>query len=370
MSMTKTILASVLGVAIAVGIGVSYVRKNNPDVAKKMDLVSGSKVTLKGLITSEKEAFFKDPEVIKLFEKNGFDIQYERWASGKIAQAKSTAEFGEYKDFVFPPGIQTATAVQKHLKGKDFQVFYSPMVIGSWEPIESILFQNGFIQRTDSVSYLDMEKFLIASSKKVRWKDLKGSEAYPVSKVISVGTTDATTSNSSKMFISLASYVFNGNEMVTTQEQSDKVIPSIRQMMVAQGSRPTSSTNMIQDYMVMGAGKAPMIFLYEQEWLTETAKSSRDLNGAKMKMIYPKPTIFTKHIMIGFNPEVEKFVDFLNTNPDIRAKAVQYGFRQAGKNDLVESNRKSVSMPANILDVIDPPTYDTLDYITQAVEAK
>ncbi len=370
MSVMKTILASALGLAIIAGVGVSYVRKNNPEVAKKMDIVSGSKVTLKGLITSEKEAFFKDPDVIKIFQSNGFDIQYERWASGKIAQVKNINEFGEYKDFVFPPGIQTATAVKQNLKGKDFQVFYSPMVVGSWEPVEEILVKNGYANQVDGVSYLDMDKFLKASTQKVRWKDLKGSDAYPVNKVLSIGTTDATTSNSSKMFISLASYIFNGSEMVTTQEELQKVTPSIRQMMIAQGSRPTSSTNMIQDYTVMGMGKSPMIFLYEQEWVTETAKSNHELNGTKMKVIYPKPTIFTKHVLIGFNPDVEKFADFMNTNIEIRQMAVKYGFRQSGKNDLVDSQKKVVILPANILDVIDPPSYDLLESMTQVIEAK
>ena len=78
-----------------------------------------------------------------------------------------------------------------------------------------------------------------------------------------ISTSDARFSNSSKMYMGLTSYIYNQNEIIQTQEQADKIIPNIKQMMASQGNRESSSTNLFTDYNSIGMGKAPMIFVYE-----------------------------------------------------------------------------------------------------------
>ncbi|NCP98018.1 hypothetical protein GW796_08955 [archaeon] len=89
-------------------------------------------VVLKGVVTSEKEKFFKDERVKAEFINNGFDVQVTRMTSDKITAANKLADFGEYADFVFPSSVPVSEKVKSTFKSSQaHNVFYSPMVIAT-----------------------------------------------------------------------------------------------------------------------------------------------------------------------------------------------------------------------------------------------
>ena len=90
-----------------------------------------------------------------------------------------------------------------------------------------------------------------------------------------------------------------------------------------------------------------------------------------MKLVYPTPTMFTKHVLIGFNPKAQKIVDILTNNAEIKKVAADYEFRFAGNNELVNKAKTvGVDVPETVIDVIDPPSFDTLEYIVNQIETK
>ena len=324
-------------------------------------------VVLKGIITSEKENFFRDERVTAIFKKEGLDIQFERWASGKMAKVSDIKEFGEYADFVFPPGVQTSDKIKNNLKrAQAYNVFYSPMVVATWKPIEEILKNNNLTIQTNSYTALDMNKFLPLMSNKVKWRDFKKSDENKIKKKVLIFTSDARYSNAAKMFIALTGYIYNNGEVITTQEQVNKISPMIKNLMNAQGHRESSSTNLLQDYMAIGMGKTPLVFGYESEFVEQVVKNKAA--NPKMVLMYPSPTMFTKHVMVIFKPEAKKLVNLMLTNKELQQIASEYGFRFAGNNHVKESAAKyGLTIPEEVVDVVDPPSFDILEQMVTVI---
>lgn len=367
----KKIVLALFVICLIGAIGYSYWDKQkNKSQQEQAETVKSQRVVLNGIITSEKESFFKDERVKKIFENNNIEFNFERWTSDKIVQAKTVADFGKSNDFVFPSGVQVSDKMKQTIKGAQaYNIFYSPMVIATWTPIVGILDANGLLKTKGEYKALDMEKFFPLMSNKTKWKDMKQSDAYPVNKNVLIYTSDARFSNSSKMFIALAGYIYNKGDVVTTEEGAEQVIPRIKQLMDAQGSRESSSINLFTDYTSVGIGKTPLIFVYESQMVEYAVKNKGLTNG--MEILYPSPTLFTKHVLITFNDKSQKLIDLFNTNEELKKVASDYGFRFSGNNVLVEKAKAvGVKIPVSVVDAIDPPSFDVLEKMIQAVEQK
>lgn len=367
----KNVVVVIFAVSLLSAIGFSVMKKQKSEqVISAEQIEQKGKLVIKGIVTSEKESFFKDERVIKIFNDNDIDLHIQRWSSGKIAQATKTEDFGEYSDFVFPPGVQTSDKVKNTIKGAQaYNIFYSPMIVATWKPIVDILNSNNLIENKKGYQSLKMQEFLNVVDNKTKWKDLKNSSEYDVNKNVLIYTSDARYSNASKMYMGLTSYVYNNSEIISSQENINNVLPKIKNMMAAQGNRESSSTNLFTDYTAIGMGKAPMIFVYESEFLEFAFRNNKLPDN--MTFLYPSPTLFTKHVMVGFNPKAQKLVDLLNNNEELKLIAADYGFRFTGNNKLVEkANKLNIKIPETVVDVIDPPSFDVLEQLVNSVESK
>lgn len=360
MSFVKIAAIVVCGTVLAGALYVSSTKEGGLSLKKT--------VALKGVITSEKENFFKDVRVQKIFADNGLDVQVTRMASGKIAEAKTSEEL-QNADFVFPSGIQTSDKVKNNFKtAQTYNIFYSPMVIATWTPIVDILKQNSLIKKTSQYEALDLVNFMKLAENGTRWKDLKGSTDYSVNKVVLISSTDSRFSNAAKMYVALNSYILNDSNMVSNSQEISKVMPTLKKIIQSQGNRESSSTNMMSDYMSIGRGKVPLMFAYESEFLENAFKN----NGLKkdMTLLYPTPTIFTKHVLVALHSNSQSLVDLFKSNSELKQIAAEYGFRFEGESDIVKKAKTiGVTIPDTLVDVIDPPNYDILDEIAKQVEA-
>ncbi len=362
MSLAK--ISAIIACAIVLG-GAIYVSstKDGGGISMKGNTV------VKGVITSEKENFFKDERVQKIFADNHFDVQVTRMSSGQIAEAKTLQDV-QNADFIFPSGIQTSEKVKTNFKNSQtYNIFYSPMVIATWTPIVDILKQNNLVKKTSQYDALDLSQFMKLAENRTRWKDLKGSADYSVNKIVLISSTDSRFSNAAKMYVALNSYILNDSNMVSTSQDVDKVMPTLKKIIQAQGNRESSSTNIMSDYMSIGRGKVPMMFAYESEFLENAFKN----NGLKkdMALLYPTPTIFTKHVMVLTNSKAQPLVDLFKSNSDLKKIASEYGFRFDGEAGIVAKAKSiNVSIPDTLVDVIDPPSYDILDEMAKKVEDK
>ncbi len=344
-------LVLVIGVVVAVG-------------SQVLGRLAPAAAPVKGLIGSEKLPFFQDQRVIDAFRKAGFDVTVATAGSRQIASSNLTGQ-----DFAFPAGVPAAQKVRTDHPGSTSYVpFYTPMAIATWKPIVDLLTQAGVIHQRNGYLALDVAAYMDLVNKDTRWSDLPNNTAYSVNKSILVTTTDVRTSNSAAMYLSIVSYVANGNNIVELGPSAPTLAQQLAPLFLKQGFSETSTEGPFDDYLVQGIGKAPMVMVYESQFIARAAANDGSITP-DMELVYPEPTIFSKHTLVSLTPTGQRLGDFLTTDPGIRALATDYGFRTSdteGFKNFVTSH--NLSVPDTLIDVIDPPTYESLEAMITTLE--
>ena len=335
-------------------------------------LEAGRQVSVRGLIGSEKEAYFADQRVVKALAAQGITVTVEKAGSRAIAARYDASKY----DFGFPSGAPAAARLKAQAKATAvFTPFYTPMVFASWRPIAEILVANGLAERKGEIYYVvDLPGLMALVEKGTRWRELKKSEAFATSKAVLVNSTDVRTSNSAAMYLALASYLANNQQIVQSQEDVDRVLPVVAPLFLRQGFQEQSSAGPFEDYLALGMGKAPLLMAYESQliefWLKHPDKlKSNDANS--MVVMYPKPTVYSKHVLVPYTPAGVRLGTVLENDPALRALAHEYGYRTGGEQRGPELwTQRGIAVPEVLVDVIDPPSHEWLERMTVAIEAR
>lgn len=349
-----------VGLAILLIIGVGY-----GILSSARDTLGPGAVTLHGLIGSEKGPFFSDPRVAAALKRGGFVVNVSTAGSRQIAAANLSTE-----DFAFPAGVPAAEKIRvDHAGSKAVVPFYTPMAIATWKPIVDLLVAAHVATTSAGVTTMNVAAYMKLVDTNTRWKDLPGNTTYPVNKSILVTSTDVRKSNSAAMYLALASYVANGDNIVENDAQVTPIMDRLAPLFLRQGFVASSSEEPFDDYLVQGIGKSPMVMIYESQFIQRAAAADGSITP-QMVLMYPDPTIFSKHTFVGLTPNGIRLGDFLTTDPEMRSLATQYGFRTtdtAAFTKFVADHQLSV--PASIINVIDPPTYEALESMITRLEA-
>ncbi len=365
----KRLLGPVLAILLLLGIGVAGYRSYSQKTSIESARLDAEKMeTVRGLIGSEKEGFFNDPRLQAILRKNGLNVQFEKVGSRAIAQRTDLKSF----DFAHPAGAPAALKIQQNIKAQQvFTPFFTPMVLASWTQLLPTLEREGLVKKeADNYYLVDMPRFVELMDKGVRWKDLKDNTAYAVSKSVLISSTDVRRSNSGAMYLALASYVANGNNVVQSEAELQKVLPLMSSIFLKQGFQESSSAGPFEDYVSMGMGKAPMVMIYESQFLEYLGRQAGKPNPS-MVLIYPKPTLFTKHVFVGISARGVKLGQLLESDPELQALAVEYGFRTNAQAPFLKAIAdKKWPVPAVLVDVIDPPSFEVLEHMIAEIEKK
>lgn len=349
-----------IGLAILLIVGVGY-----GILSSVRDSVGPGAVPLRGLIGSEKAPFFADARVTAALRRGGFVVSVSTAGSRQIAGADLSGD-----DFAFPAGVPAAEKIRKdHVGSQAFVPFYTPMAIATWKPIVDLLTKAGAIHRSGDLTTLDMSAYLKLVDANTRWKDLPGNTTYAVNKSILITSTDVRTSNSAAMYLALTSYVANGDNIVENDAQVATLMDRLAPLFLRQGFVASSSEEPFDDYLVQGMGKSPMVMIYESQFIQRAAAADGSIS-ADMQLVYPDPTILSKHTFVGLTPNGIRLGNFLTNDPEIRSLATEYGFRTtdtAAFTKFVADH--ALPVPNTLIDVIDPPTYETLEAMITRLEA-
>ena len=358
LSNPRRLAAILLGLVLILGVGFGI-------VSSVKDSIGPAPVTVHGYIGSEKAPFFADPRVVAALKRGGFTVDARTAGSREIATKDFTGI-----DFAFPAGVPAAEKIRREHPGtQSFVPFFTPMAIATWQPIVDLLTKAGVAHQTSGgYTALDMTSFMALVAKDTRWKDLPGNTAYPVNKSVLVTSTDVRTSNSAAMYLSILSYVTNANNVVDTDQQAATVLPQIAPLFLRQGFVEASSAGPFDDYLVQGMGKAPMVMIYEGQFLARAAANDGSITP-QMTLMYPLPTILSKHTLVSLTPAGARLGQFLLDDPEIRGLALEFGFRTsdtAGFAAFVKAH--NLGAPGTLLDVIDPPTFERLEAMITALD--
>ena len=338
-------------------------------VAERAEAVAlAASPELKGLISLDVEPFFADPRVRKVLAEKRLPVAVTRVGSRDMA---AMVQPGAAPDFLFPSGVVAANQIADAARKAKIAVaqtspFYTPMVIASWDKVAKILVANGMARPLGDRTYgVDIARLTDAMLAKKRWKDLKGAEAYDVSRGVLVSTTDVRRSNSAAMYLALTSYAKNG-DVVTDRATAEPLTRQLAELFKRQGYQENYVNGNFDDYVAIGIGKAPMAFIYENQ-LVAYALAKKGV-AADMVLMYPLPTIVNKVVFIATNERSRALADLLGSDAELQRIAVEYGFRVADTQAFMQAVKPTgLAVEERITQVIDPPAYDLMAEMIEIV---
>lgn len=352
------LLAGVLAIGVLGAIVISIRGRASDGATQQL-------TTVKGVIGSEKQPFFSDPEVIKVFRNHGLDVKVDTAGSRTIATSFDLSHY----DFAFPAGASAGEKIRRDRKvTTSYSPFYTPMVVASYRPIADLLVANGVAKDQGGYYTFDMAAYVKLVARNERWIDLANNTAFPVSKSILITSTDIRTSNSAAMYLSIASYVANGNNIVQNPAQGAAMVPMVEPLFLRQGFTATSSEGPFEDYLTIGMGATPMVMIYEAQFIARAAANDGSITK-DMVLMYPSPTVYSKHTVVPLTSAGDRAGRLLQSDPDLQRLAIKYGFRTTDTsafNKFVSAHK--VVLPSTLFNVIEPPSYEALESMISTIE--
>ena len=315
---------------------------------------------LKGLIAVDVEPFFKDDRVVQVLVQSKLPVHVARVGSRDMAAKIGTAD---QPDFFIASGVVAANMIADAARkaGKtatQTSPFHTPLVVASWEPVARILAANGMAKPMAPKVYgLDMEKLTQAMLAKQRWRDLKASGDYAVSRSVLVSTTDIRRSNSAAMYLALTSAALNG-DVVADRAAAQKYAGQLAELFKRQGFQENYVNGAFDDYLAIGMGKTPLTFIYEAQMVAQALKGGV---RPEMVLMYPQPTIVNKWVLVALNERGKRLAELLAANKTLQAVALEQGFRTGDTDAFAASAQKAgLAVDVNLQQVIDPPGFDLM----------
>jgi hypothetical protein len=323
-------------------------------------------IVVRGVIGSEKKPFFDDPRVQKALAKHGYDAQVDTAGSRAIA---TTVDLSKY-DFAFPAGTPQAEKIRTdHHISTSYVPFFTPMAIATFSDIAHILEKAGVTHPHNGYWTLDMKAYLDLVKRNVRWNQLAGNTTFPSTKKVLITSTDITTSNSAAMYAAIASYVANNNNVVDSPDSVRSIVDTVSPIFLEQGYTEQSTEAPFEDYLSIGEGKSPMVMIYEAQFVARAAAHDGSVRP-NMVLMYPDPGLLSKHTLVPLTANGDAIGRLLTDDPELQQLAVENGFRTAKPDAFASFVRQSnVTVEPQLLNVIDPPTYDNLEQLIRQIDA-
>lgn len=362
------VLLALVGGALYMGLN------SSPESGQSGSSAGGKLATIRGLSGSEKKPFFSSEEVRQAFADKGYVLEVDYAGSREIADQ----DLSKY-DFVFPASSPSAERIKtkhKALVKKTFTPFFTPMAIATWEPIVKLLGKNGVVKQQEvgsgadarTVPMLDVKAYLELAKERKRWNQLKdGTKTYDANKAVLVSTTDVRKSNSAAMYLALTSYVANSDAVVNAPEQQKKVMPVVGGLFLDQGFVENTSSGPFGSYLTVGMGKTPMVFAYEAQYLARQMAKDGSIQDS-MRLMYPSPTIMSKQVFVSTSDQGSAVGQLLQEDKTLGKLAAKFGFRPDDPGVFAQAlKEQDVPVPPQLVNVVSPPSYETLESMIETI---
>ncbi|MEV0298620.1 three-helix bundle dimerization domain-containing protein [Nocardia sp. NPDC050710] len=314
---------------------------------------------VRGVVGSEKVPFFQDQRVVDALAEHGMRVEVDPAGSRQIA---TSIDLGAY-DFAFPSSAPAAERIQRARNvNVKYTPFSSPMAIATFQPIVDLLTPAGVI-KPGPVPTFDIARYLELVRANTEWAQLPDNTAYPVRKNILISTTDPRTSNSAAMYLAIASFVANDNAIVQGQPAEQAVLPTVSKLFVGQGYTENTTQGPFHEYLAGGMGPSPLVLIYEAQFIEAT---TRGQIKPGMVLTYPSPTVLSQHTLVPLRAGGDKLGRLLVADPTLRQLAAEHGFRTGDAAEFAKVTQ-GVPVAADLIDVVDTPTYDTLEHLLDGV---
>ena len=282
-------------------------------------------VTVSLFYGGEKSSLLANPKVMAIL-KGRYAITLDATRAGSVEMVTTLDTTG--KDCLWPSNsvsVEMARASGKKVIS-DETIFNSPIVFYAWSDVADALVKAGVVRTAaDGTLYADGQAMggLITSAK--RWKEDLGLNIYGPFKVIS---TDPAKSNSGLIWAALLATSLNAGNP-PTEADLPVLLPKLKGYFAAMGFMEASSGDLFENFLKQGMGSRPIIVGYENQMVEFVTENQRyaDLIKAKIKVIYPEPTIFASHPLISLTQTCKRLAEAL-VDPELQQIAwAEHGFR-------------------------------------------
>ncbi|WP_239379841.1 hypothetical protein [Frankia sp. CIT1] len=328
---------------------------------------SAGTTKVRALISSEKQSYFADPEVVAALARAGYRLEITSAGSREIATTRDLSGF----DLAFPADAPQADRIRHDRKiNASYVPFFTPMAIATFAPIATLLTAADVSSREGDHNLFDMRKYLDLVANGTRWSQLPANSVYRTEKSILISSTDVRTSNSAALYLAIASYVSNGGNIVTDTGTADRMTDRLAPLFLKQGYLDASSQEPFDDFLTIGMGKTPMVMIYEAQFRAHLLAKDGSLSG-DMVLMYPNPTIYAKHTVVPLTPAGDAVGRLLTTDPELQRLAVRHGFRTAdvgyGRQYATE---RGASPPPQLVNIVEPPSAEISERMIGQIEMK
>jgi hypothetical protein len=320
--MNRTLLGLVLlGVVAAVAVGLTQF-----DLSGVLQRATPREaVTVRMFVGGEKTALMANPKVAAIL-KDRYRITLDATRAGSIEMVTTLDTAA--KDCLWPStsvAVEMARTAGKTVLG-DETIFNSPTVLYAWTEVADALGKAGVAKvGADGTLTADVRALGALISGGKRWKEDLGLNVYGPFRVIS---TDPTKSNSGNIWAALLATSLNAGN-TPTEADLPVLLPQLQAYFASMGLMETSSGDLFENFLKQGMGSRPIIVGYENQMVEFVTENDRyaDLIKAKIKVIYPEPTIFASHPLISLTPACKRLAEAL-VDPELQQIAwAEHGFR-------------------------------------------
>lgn len=317
---------TILGLGLLVLVAVTTIAVTQFNVLAILRQASpATPVTVSMFYGGEKSALLANPKVAAILHDR-YALTLDATRAGSVEMVTTLDTSG--KDCLWPSNgvsVEMARNAGKPVLSAE-TIFNSPIVLYAWSDVADALTKTGVVRTAqDGTLYADVQALggLISDGK--RWKEDLGLNIYGPFRVIS---TDPVKSNSGLIWSALLATSLNGG-VALTESDLPVLLPKLQSYFASMGYMESSSGDLFENFLKQGMGARPIIVGYENqlvEFVTENQRYA-DLIKAKIKVIYPEPTIFASHPLISLTPECKRLAEAL-VDPDLQLIAwAEHGFR-------------------------------------------
>ncbi|MFW6695696.1 hypothetical protein [Streptomyces sp. MAR4 CNX-425] len=320
----RRILGVVLAVLLIGGVAAAVVAGRG--TGDEEEGARAATTTVRGVIGSEKAAFFEDPDVVEALADHGLTVRVETAGSWSMRELP----LKEY-DFAFPSSSSAAEELGRWTKvrGGLIRPFYSPLVVVAHQAAAEVLADNGLATLSGpdrTTGTLRMAEYLRAARRDTTWQQLEGTAGrQELTGTLFVSTTDPLSSNSGALYLAAASFVANGGTVVAGPAGLDRTEGLLRKLTRVQGAQQPSSEGPFRDF-VSGVGN-PLVLVYEQQ---VAGLLLAKYDPGDLTVLYPDTTVSSDHTVVPVTEEGRRLGELLRTDDRLRTLAVRHGFRPQG----------------------------------------
>jgi hypothetical protein len=321
----------------------------------------------RGLVDPENKAFFADPRVKAAFAHQGIDLRVDTTGSGPTAANVDGSRY----DFAFTSDTSAAEQMvaARHIAAS-YSPFFTPMAVATFRDAAQLLARAGVAHDHGGWWTLDMSGYLDLVARHVRWNQLPGNAADPVTKLVLIRSTDDTTTSSAAMYASIVSYVANKNQVLDSVAGVDRVVNQVTPVFLEQPGTQQSPQALFDNYLSAGEQATPMVMTSEAQFVASAA--ARGGIGPNRLLMYPVPDVLSKSTLVPLSPAGDAVGRLLTDDPPLQQLAVGHGFRIASKPAALASfarQNKLASLEPRPVDVIGSPQFDILGALMTRIDA-